>query len=864
MRRGGWFSLVSSFVGLAPIALGAATLTVTTTSDSGAGSLRQAILDSNASAGVVDTIAFAIPGGGVQTISPATALPTVTDPVVIDGTTQPGFNGSPLIELAGTSLGAFDYGLIISAGGSTVRGLVVNRFGGGGIQLNTGDGNTIVGNFIGTDATGAADLGNGTGVYVFSGSDGNTIGGTSPPDRNLISGNNITGVALYTPGNNVLGNRIGTDVTGLAAVDNATGLSDNSGGNAIGGSFGTTPGGPCTGACNLISGNFGVAIQLSAATPSTVEGNYIGTDVTGLDALGNGSYGIAVFAGTGHSVFSNLVSANFLGIGMNAGPGVVIRGNFVGTDATGTAALPNEYAGVGAFNGADGTIIGGGAGAPGTACVFPCNLISGNTGYGITLGTGGSSIGQEDDVIQGNCIGTQVDCLSPLPNGTQGIEIGFQASDETIGGNAAGEGNVIAFNGSNGINVGTGERNTIRGNSVFQNEGLGIDLGGGGVTPNDPGDGDGGANLLQNYPIITSVEPALAAAPQGASTRIQGFLRGAAATELDLDFYSNSACADRPQEFLEGRTYLGSTTVTTDGTGLALLDVTLPVDVAANDPISATATDPLGNTSEFSQRLPLFVFPTSGPPAGGSPLTITGTDFQAGATVMIGGVAAGNVVVNNSNSISATSPLLPAGTVNDLTVANLDGSEGTLPKAWVADFLDVPFSNNFYSFVTTLVRNAITVGIGGGLYGVNDDTLRQQMAVFLLKAKFGLCYTPPPCTGVFTDVPCSSSFAPWIEALADLGITGGCGANVYCPQNPVRRDQMAVFLLKAKYGLAYTPPPCTGVFPDVPCPSQFANWIEQLAEEDITEGCGSGNYCPLNPNTRGQMAVFIVKAFNLQ
>ena len=684
-------------------------------------------------------------------------------------------------------------------------------------------------------------------------------------DRNLISGNNNSGVILFTAGNNVLGNRIGTDATGLAAVPNATGVNEGHGGNTIGGPATLPASGPCDGPCNLISGNSGVGVNISQANAATtVEGNFIGTDVTGFAGLGNGNYGVAVLSGNGHIVARNVVSDNYLGIGMNAGPNVVIQGNFVGTDATGTVALPNEYAGVGSFNGSDGTQIGGPAGGPGSPCVFPCNLISGNTGFGITLGTGGSSIGQDNDVIQGNCIGTQVDCVSPLPNGTHGIEIGLQASDETIGGTAPGEGNVVAHHISNGINVGTGERNTIRGNSVFQNEGLGIDLGGGGVTPNDPGDGDGGANLLQNFPIITSVEPALVAGPQGASTRIRGFIRGAAATQLELDFFSNDSCADRPQEFLEGRTYLGSTTLTTDDAGFQAIDVTFPVAVAANDPVSSTATDPLGNTSEFSQRLPLSVFPTSGTPSGGTNLSIIGTDFQSGATVTIGGVAAGNVVFNNSNSISATSPLLPAGTVNDLTVANLDGSEGTLPKAWVADFLDVAPGGSFYSFVTTLVRNAITVGIGGGLYGVNDNTLRQQMAVFLLKAKFGLCYTPPPCAGVFTDVPCSSNFAPWIEALADLGITGGYGNGVFCPQNPVRRDQMAVFLLKAKYGLAYTPPTCIGIFPDVACPSQFADWIEQLAEEDITGGCGGNNYCPTNPNTRGQMAVFIVKTFNLQ
>ena len=104
----------------------------------------------------------------------------------------------------------------------------------------------------------------------------------------------------------------------------------------------------------------------------------------------------------------------------------------------------------------------------------------------------------------------------------------------------------------------------------------------------------------------------------------------------------------------------------------------------------------------------------------------------------------------------------------------------------------------------------------------------------------------------------------WIEALAAEGITSGCGGGNYCPLNPVRRDQMAVFLLKTKYGSSYVPPACEGDFADVPCSSPFADWIEQLAAEEITGGCGGSNYCPLNPNTRGQMAVFIVKTFSLQ
>jgi hypothetical protein len=113
-------------------------------------------------------------------------------------------------------------------------------------------------------------------------------------------------------------------------------------------------------------------------------------------------------------------------------------------------------------------------------------------------------------------------------------------------------------------------------------------------------------------------------------------------------------------------------------------------------------------------------------------------------------------------------------------------------------------------------------------------------------------------------VSCPSLFADWIEALAAEGITAGCGPVVYYPQNPVRRDQMAAFLLKSEHGSAYVPPTCAGVFTDGPCPSQFADWIEQLALENITGGCGAGNYCPASPNTRVQMAVFLVKTFHLQ
>ena len=189
-------------------------------------------------------------------------------------------------------------------------------------------------------------------------------------------------------------------------------------------------------------------------------------------------------------------------------------------------------------------------------------------------------------------------------------------------------------------------------------------------------------------------------------------------------------------------------------------------------------------------------------------------------------------------------------------------------KTWTLhvgeSFPDVPTTQGFYAFIENLFHNRITGGCGGGNYCPDTAVTRGQIAVFLLKAEHGADFVPPPCTGVFPDVPCPSLFADWIEQLAAEGITGGCGNGNYCPDNPVTRAQMAVFLLKAEHGSTYTPPACMGTFGDVPCPSQFADWIEQLAAEGITGGCGGGNYCPDNPNTRGQMAVFLVKTFGLQ
>ena len=230
----------------------------------------------------------------------------------------------------------------------------------------------------------------------------------------------------------------------------------------------------------------------------------------------------------------------------------------------------------------------------------------------------------------------------------------------------------------------------------------------------------------------------------------------------------------------------------------------------------------------------------------------------------IGGVPPISVTVVSSTKIIVKTPLLPAGTLNDVAVMNPGSPIGTLPEAFLADFLDVPGTNIFHADIEAVFRDGVAAGCGGGLFCPGSLVTRAQQAVFLLKAKFGETYQPPQATGaVFADVPASAFAAAWIEALVVEGISGGCGGNNYCPNAPVSRSQMAVLLLKAVHGSGYVPPPATGIFRDVVPGSFAAAWIEQLHNEGITAGCTVGNYCPSAPTSRQQMATFLVKTFDL-
>jgi glucose/arabinose dehydrogenase len=186
---------------------------------------------------------------------------------------------------------------------------------------------------------------------------------------------------------------------------------------------------------------------------------------------------------------------------------------------------------------------------------------------------------------------------------------------------------------------------------------------------------------------------------------------------------------------------------------------------------------------------------------------------------------------------------------------------------WLAPytFADVTPTYFAWRFVEAVSDRGIITGCGGDNFCPESLISRGEMALFLLRAKEGEAYNPPPCTApIFSDVPCSNPLAPWINELSRRGITAGCGGGNYCPGGQVTRSQMAVFLLATFEGTGFTPPPCPPAsFSDVPSGGPFCPWVNEIAARGIAAGCGGGNYCPENPVTRGQMSVFLATTFGI-
>jgi hypothetical protein len=318
---------------------------------------------------------------------------------------------------------------------------------------------------------------------------------------------------------------------------------------------------------------------------------------------------------------------------------------------------------------------------------------------------------------------------------------------------------------------------------------------------------------------------------------------------------------------------------------------TLPPGLTLDSAGNLTGTPTAGGTSNFTVHVVdafncavnaaysltinvvfsvLNISPQCGPAAGGTSVTINGFAFDPAATVTIAGNAATNVVVNGTGTqITADTAANSPGVSGDVVITNPGPATATLTNGYGYDYLDVPSTNPFHSFVCAMERNQITGGCGGGNYCPANSVIRSSMAVFIIKAEHGSSYTPPSAncaTFPFTDVACPSVIADYVQQMVAEGITSGCSPTLFCPTNPVLRNQMAVFLLTGEHGMGYTPPACTppGQFTDVPCPgSGFTNWIYQLVAEGITGGCTATTYCPTAAVSRGSMAVFLTVTFSL-
>jgi hypothetical protein len=547
-----------------------------------------------------DEIHFQIPGPGVHIIKGGYSS---TGDLTIDGYTQPGSKpntNGPRLRDNALLLIVITGSLDLQGGQNTVRGLVIK--GGIDISNNLSLHDLIEGNFIGTDATGSTGLGAG-GIRAADDAFQVTIGGTSPESRNVIAG--IVSMTADR-GIEVVGNFIGINAAGNASL--------------------------------------GAISAVNVFDCCTGSGN------------GPGTGGLI-------EITKNVISGGG-GIATGEISRVEIRGNFIGTDVTGTFAVPNHGNGIAVLFDSQ---IGGPD--PGDG-----NLISGNLGYGVFVGAGAS--------IQNNLIGTDVSGLHPIGNGNGGIFVGGTfVLDAYIGGN------VIAYNGfadRDGAGVAFEPSGSagfdsciITGNSIFENtsngsipdRGLGIDLGGDGPTPNDACDGD----QFQNFPVLQN------AITDGATVRIIGTLNSKPSAPYRVEFFANPSCD--PSGYGEGKTFLGFVNVTMDSSCNAAFDVVLPAAVALGQFVTATATGVnkrnffLSNTSEFSLCRQVAALQDVDGLVSLAPLTTT---FNA--TPAVGGPAGTFLIKATFTNTSSTAIDRPVFQVKELSGGNLllnaDGGPG--------------------------------------------------------------------------------------------------------------------------------------------------------------------------------------------
>ena len=592
---------------------------VTTTADVGPGSLRAAIYYATDHAGT--TVMFNIPNSdpgysnGVYSIHLSGMLPPlVANGMVIDGSTQPGFTGRPLIAIDASRIIpqtlTSDTFLIYSSS-NQLKNIAFIGFDWNGVTLLYPDAtnNTISGCWLGVSSTGTNAAPNAyQGILIAAGASGNIIGGTNALRRNVLSGNSQYGVFITdsnTTGNVVLGNYIGTGASGSNALANGLSgvfIGNNASGNIVGSTNSTGR--------NILSGNaqYGV-ILTSNTTANIVLGNFIGTDTSGSYAVPNTIGGVFVAVGATSNVIGggtagarNVISGNTNGPYYDYGvlvagsrtSGNVIAGNYIGLGADGLTPVPNYY-GVYFYGGATNNTLGGTVAGAG-------NYVSGNTSDDVLISDPGTS----GNFVEGNFIGTD----STGTNGIGGIinvQLQNGATGNFIGGVNPGAGNVITAASFLGVVLYDADttNNSIRGNSIFNNY-MGIHLVGNQYYPYVTTNHTGflaGPNNLQNFPVITN------AFGYGIGTIISGTLNSTANGSFLIDVYRNFQPDLNIGGYGEGQFYAGTVSVTTDGSGNARFSLTNTVANYSGQYFTATATDASGNTSEFS----LAVLATNAP-----------------------------------------------------------------------------------------------------------------------------------------------------------------------------------------------------------------------------------------------------------
>jgi hypothetical protein len=653
------------------------TFTVTNTNDSGPGSLRQAILNADGTPGP-SIITFAI-GNGQQTIRPTSALPAITNPVTIDGTTQPGFNGKPIVVLDGSQAGSGTTGLLIAAGNSTVRGLVIDHFDGTGLELNGGGGNLIQGNYIGTDPGGGGAQGNGAasswdpGLLVKD-SANNTIGGTTAGAGNVLSGNAYDGLDIegaLSTGNLVQGNYVGTDLHGKAPVANK----DN--GIWIGlGASNNTIGGTAAGAGNVTSGNADDGIEIDGSFgggPSTgnlIQGNLIGTDVTGTAPLGNADCGVALeeapdnqIGGTAPGA-GNVIAANRgsgIGIAGLTSTGDVVQGNFIGTNQAGKGDLGNQGDGITISDNADGPTLG-----------FPGNL--------------------------------------------------------TIGGTGAGAGNTIAHNHGGGVVIVGGSGDAVQGNSIFANHSLGIDLGGSGqVTTNTGFEDPLLPNDGMNYPVFTL------AVENGNTLTVAGYV-GSAPGQATFPGARIDVYAAAPDDSGHGQaqTYLGS--LTADANGNFSGSLTVNGGSLVGNVITATATDAANNTSEYAANATFGGLQSSSTTLASSPpSSVYGQSVTFTATVSpvpAGGYTPTGTVTFKDGTTTLGTVALSGGTAT-FTTSGLSAGNHYITASYSGDAVVAPSASNPLKQTVTPAVLTVTADDAGKVYGQANPVFTDAITGFV-------------------------------------------------------------------------------------------------------------------------------------